>query len=161
LGYGGAVLHLGSRARVVFAAAWITGQIALILTAAARPDHIFGFRMFPEASTMEIHLSREVGGGEVPAPRGEWKARDRAGQVRSWSWSDRVRDGVLGRVDVRVFASYGVDAQLFRLQHALDDEVDHIADDTQTKRLVAKVDYWKNGRDRCTVTLHSHARAVL
>ena len=110
---------------------------------------------------MEIHLSREVGGVEVPVPRGEWTARDRAGQIRSWSWNDRVRDGVLGRVDVRVFASYGVDAQLFHLQRALDDVADHIADDTQTKRLVATVEYWKNGAERSTVTLHSHARPVL
>jgi hypothetical protein len=155
------VLHLGSRARVVFAATWLAGQSALILSASTRPDNIFGFRMFPEASTMEIHLSREIAAGDAPAPRGEWTARDRLGQMRPWSWSDRVRDGVIGRVDVRVFASYGVGAQLYHLQRALDDVADHIGDDTQTKRLVAKVDYWKNGGDRCTVTLYSHARAVL
>jgi hypothetical protein len=154
------VPHLGSRARVVFAASWLGGQIALVVSAPMRPDHIFGFRMFPEASTMEIHLSREVGGGEVPVPRGEWTARDRAGQTRSWSWNDRVRDSVIGRLDTRVFASYGVSAQLARLQRALDDVADHVPDDTQTVRFVAKVEYWKNGGERSTATLRSHARVV-
>ena len=154
------MLHLGSRARVVFAASWLGGQVALVCTSPMRPDHIFGFRMFPEASTMEIHLSREVGGVEIPMAHGEWTARDRAGQTRSWSWNDRVRDGVLGRLDTRVFASYGVDTQLARLQRALDDEADHVPDDAQTSRFVAKVEYWKNGGERSTATLESHARVV-
>ena len=48
--------------RVVFSALWIGGQAALVLSAGMRPDHIFGFRMFPEASTMEIHLWRDTAG---------------------------------------------------------------------------------------------------
>lgn len=154
------MLHVGTRARVAFAALWIAGQAALVLTAPWRPDHIFGFRMFPEASTMEIHLMREAGGARVSAPRGEWRARDRFGQPHAWSWADRVRDGVLGQLDTRVFASYGVDTQLARLQRALDDVADHIPDDVETTRLAASVDFWKNGAERSTVTLFSHARPV-
>jgi hypothetical protein len=154
------VLDLGPRARVAFAACWIAGQGALVLTAGARPDHIFGFRMFPEASTLEIHLSREVGGNVVPAPGGEWSARDAEGQLRHFSWHDRVRDPILSAVDARVFASYGVDAQLARLQRALDDVADHVPEDGETLRLRADVVVRKNGRSAEARTLESHERRV-
>jgi hypothetical protein len=146
-GYVCPVIDLGPRARVAFAAAWIAGQAALILSAARRPDHAFGFRMFPEASTIEIHLSRETEGGSLEAPRGEWSA-----------WRHRVRDPILASVDTRVFASYGVDAQLARLQRALDDVADHLPDDAETLRVRADVVVRRNGRDPTTVTLASHTR---
>jgi len=154
------VLDLGPRARVVFAACWIAGQAALVLTAGARADHIFGFRMFPEASTLEIRLSREVDGRVVPAPGGEWSARDAGGQLRHFSWHDRVHDPILSAVDARVFASYGVDAQLARLQRALDDVADHVPEDGETVRLRADVMVRKNGRGAEAHTLESHARPV-
>ncbi|MGO9833347.1 MAG: hypothetical protein ACLP1X_03955 [Polyangiaceae bacterium] len=146
------------RARVAVAACWVAGQAALVLTAYDRPDHIFGFQMFPEASTIEIHLSRETSRGDLPAPRGEWSARDSSGQLRHFSWRDRVRDPLLGSLDARIFASYGVDAQLARLQRALDDVADHVPEDGETLRLRADVRVWKNGRSPSTVTLTSHAR---
>ncbi|MDP9149892.1 MAG: hypothetical protein M3O36_08150 [Myxococcota bacterium] len=153
-----AVLPVGLHARVAFAALWIAGQAGLILSAARQPDHIFGFRMFPEASTLEIRLAREVAGLVVPAPRGEWKATDSAGAAHAFTWCDRVRDSVLATLDARVFASYGVDAQLARLQRALDDVADHVPDDAETTRLRAEVIVRKNGGDPVTVTLVSHAR---
>jgi hypothetical protein len=147
-------------ARVAFAAAWILGQAALVLSAGARPDHIFGFRMFPEASTVEIHLSRDTAAGTVAAVRGDWSARDAAGQLRHFSWRDRVRDPVLASIDAPAFASYGVDAQLARLGHALDDVADHIGDDTETLRLRADVVVRKNGAGPVTVRFASHPRSV-
>ena len=144
--------------RVVFAALWIGGQAALVLTAGERPDHIFGFRMFPEASTIEIRLWRETAVGAVRAPGGEWSARDAAGQLRHFSWRDRVRDPILSSIDARVFASYGVDAQLARLGHALDDAIDHLDEDADTRRLRAEVVVWRNGRAPTTVTLESRWR---
>ena len=156
----GLVLHVGARARVAFAACWIAGQAALVLTAPLRADHLFGFRMFPEASTLEIHLSREVGGERRPAPRGVWKYRDRSGQIHAFAWRDRVHDRVLAAVDTRVFASYGVDAQLARLQRALDDAIDHTDDDAETARLCAEVLVWRNGREASTVNLCSHVRVA-
>jgi hypothetical protein len=152
------VLHVGPLARVAFAACWIAGQAVLVLTSPQRPDHIFGFCMFPEASTMEVHLTREAGGKQVPAPRGEWSAHDRSGQLRHFSWHDRVRDGILAALDNRVFASYGLDTQLARLQRALDDVVDHIPEDAETTRLGAEVSVSKNGREPVTIVLLSRAR---
>jgi hypothetical protein len=152
------MISAGQRARVAFAAAWIGGQAALIATAPCRSDHILGFRMFPEASTLEIHLSRVVRGGSVAAPRGEWSAVDDSGQRRHFSWHDRVRDPTIGAIDTRVFASYGVDAQIARLRRALDDVVDHLDEDSETEGLEANVVVSKNGREPYTVTLLSHPR---
>jgi hypothetical protein len=155
------VVDLGPRARVLFAASWLAVQAALVLTATARPDRAFGFRMFPEASTIEIRLERVLGQGIVIAdPRGEWSARDAQGQLRHFAWHDRVRDPVLGSLDARVFASYGVDAQLARLQRALDDVADHIPEDAETRRLRAVVVVRKNGEDAEAHTLESHAREL-
>ena len=151
-------LDLGPRARVALATCWVLGQGALILTAGTRPDHMFGFRMFPEASTMEIHLSREVAGGVVPAPDGEWSARDASGQLRHFSWRDRVRDPILSSLDQRVFASYGTDTQLARVARALDEVADHVPEDGETTRLRAEVVVWRNGREPTTTLLESHAR---
>jgi hypothetical protein len=142
----------------VFAVSWIALQATLIVTAGARADHIFGFRMFPEASTFEIRLWRETDAGPVRATRGEWGARDAAGQLRHFAWRDRVRDPILGALDTHLFASYGVDAQLARLQRALDDVADHIGEDAETRLLRAEVIVERNGRAPATVVLESHPR---
>jgi hypothetical protein len=152
------VLDLGPSARIAFAVCWIAGQVALVATAGARPDHIFGFRMFPEASTLEIRLSRETAAGTVPAPGGAWTVRDPDGQVRRFSWHDRVRDPVLETLDTAVFASYGIDAQIARLQRALDDVAAHLHGDAETARLRADVVLRKNGAPPTTITLTSRPR---
>jgi hypothetical protein len=157
-GYRSEVLKLGPGARTAFACCWLVGQIALILTARDRPDGAFAFRMFPEASTIEIRLARELEARIVAVPRGEWAARDARDQLRHFSWRDRVRDPTLASVDARVFAPYGADAQLARLQRALDDVVDHVPEDAETIRLLADVLVWKNGREPFELTLQSHAR---
>jgi hypothetical protein len=154
------VLHVPASLRVGFGVVWVAGQIALVLTAPLRADHIFGFRMFPEASTIEIHLTREVGGARFPAPHGEWSARDGSGQLHAFRWSDRVEDPILSTIDRTVFASYGVDTQLARLQRALDDVADHAEarGDAETTRLDADVVVRKNGREPAMVALFSRTR---
>ncbi len=157
-----AVLRPGlrPRARIAFAVLWIAGQGALVLTASRRDDQCFGFRMFPEASRIEVHLVRDVGGRSVPTAAGEWSATDASGQLRHFSWRDRVRDPELRALDQRIFASYGAETQLARLQRALDDVAAHIPEDGETKRLRAEVTVWKNGHDPVTRTLESRPREV-
>jgi hypothetical protein len=154
------VLAVGPRARVIFAAGWVALQAGLVLTGSRRPDGIFGFRMFPEASTLEFELDRVVGGTALPAPGGEWSAHDAVGQLRHFSWRDRVTDPVLSSPGARVFAAYGADAQLARLQRALDDVALHEPEDAETERFVARVLVWHNGRGPRSVVLESAHREM-
>ncbi|MGD0676138.1 MAG: hypothetical protein ABSC94_12000 [Polyangiaceae bacterium] len=149
---------VGPIVRVLIAAGWITGQLVLVATGSRREDHSFAFQMFPEASTIEIHIFRLTAEGLVAAPGGEWAARDPSGQLQHFSFHDRVHDPILGRLDTRVFASYGVDTQLARLRHALDDVVRHVPDDAETLRLRADVIVSRNGREVSTVTLLSRPK---
>lgn len=139
---------------VTFRAACFFGYLALqawlVISAQWRPDFVFGFQMFNESSTLTIRLFRKVRqrGRErlIPVRDGAWQAKDARGERRTFHWSDRVRDGVLGVLDRPVHASYGLEAQLFRLRFALRDVAAHLADDRETVALVAVVEPLKNGR---------------
>jgi hypothetical protein len=158
------VLDLGPLGRLVFAALYLSGQAVLVLTADKRPDHVFGFRMFSESSTIRIDLAREVaspsghGTVVVPVTAGAWTAHDREGTLHRFAWHDRVKDPTLGSVGVTVFASYGVAAQLARLAAALDDVAAHIPDDADTRRLVAEVTVRKNAHEATIAHLSSTPR---
>ena len=144
-------LDLGVRGRTLFAALFLAIQAALVLSSPLRPDGVFSFQMFNESSTIAIRLSRRVlgpDGNVITVPTdGRWEARDEAGGRRWFAWTDRVRDPALVTLGRQVHASYGVDAQLFRLQKALDDVTAHLAHDTETRGLVADVEVHKNGRE--------------
>jgi hypothetical protein len=66
-----------------------------------------------------------------------------------------VRDGVLATLGTYVHASYGLDAQLYRLQFALRDVAAHTPEDQETAGLVAVVDTIKNGREYKQVRLEA------
>lgn len=150
--------------RAVVAAVWIAGQVALIATGPRRSDGAFAFRMFPESSTIEIHLSREViaqsgqGTVRVPVENGRWLARDTDGVLHRFRWDERVTDGNLFPYGEPVHASYGAAAQLERLALALDDVASHIPEDAETARLVADVTIRKNGGPPQHVELASRWR---
>ena len=155
------VFELGPRARTIFAAIWIAGQSALVLTAGRRSDAAFGFRMFSESSTIVISLSREVeapsghGTTQVHVEDGAWLARDAHGIMHRFNWFDRVKEPGLASFDVAIHASYGALAQLERLQAALDDVAAHVPEDAETRRLVLDVVVRKNGREPMRVQLTS------
>lgn len=123
------------------------------------PDHVVGFQMFNESSRITIRLFREVEKkGQrvlVPLPRGTWRARDASGKLRRYAWGERVRASPLYVLGQSVHAPYGLDAQLFRLQAALQDVVSHIPEDASTRALVAEVETIKNGRPGPLVTLRA------
>src|SRR5579883_2103377 len=112
------ILDLGPRARAAFTALFLTAQLSLIAFGMRAPDVVFGFQMFNEASTIRISLFRRVRGREelVPVRDHTWRARDAAGVVHEFRWGDRVRYEGLTRLDAWGHASYGIAAQLFRLQ---------------------------------------------
>jgi hypothetical protein len=159
----GAMVDLGPRGRVAFAVAFFGAQLGLIATAARRPERAFGFQMFPESSVVNVRLFREVGrpGGptrRVHVANGAWRARDEAGVMHEFHWGDRVRFARISRFDETVFASYGAAAYRFRLRHALDDVAAHIGRDSETRRLVAELDFKINGRPQPTETIASEPR---
>jgi hypothetical protein len=153
------VKNLGRTARTVFIVGYLAIQLGLIVTADWRPDRVFGFRMFNESSSLKFELYRKVRrrGAErlVKIVDGAWQARTAEGDRRDFSWTERVRYGALTRPGEFVHATYGLDAQLFRLQHALEDVVRHIDDDRETLALVAEVETIKNGRPGVAVTLEA------
>jgi hypothetical protein len=152
-------LDLGLRARIAFAVAYVAVMVAVVVSAQFRPDHVFGFQMFNESSTVNIHLFRRVRGrhGLEPLPGGEFRDRDGA-RMHRFRWRDRVHDPVLGHLDVVQHAKYGLAGQLFRLELALDDFVSGLPRDALTTALVARVETLKNGRDPEIVQLEAVRR---
>lgn len=123
------------------------------------PDHALGFQMFNESSRLSIQLFREVKRKgkvvRVAVPNGTWRAPDASGKVREYRWGDRVKASPLYVLGESRHASYGLDAQLFRLQAALDYVVRNTPQDTTTRALIAEVQTVKNGRAGPLVTLRA------
>ncbi len=153
------MLESSREARGLFVALWVALQLALVITADARPAAMGGFRMFSETSTLEYALFREVDGALVPVPDGVWNARDASGTLRRFSWRERVRRPELTTFGVELVASYGVDTQTERLRAALDDVFRDASADAETTRLVLVVTTRKNRRSPETFRLQSFARA--
>ena len=152
-------LDLPPKARAAFFCAYLVAQAVILIRAERSPDFMFGFQMFNASSSMRIALLRQVrkkGHARlVPVRDGTWQAKDARGTVHSFHWQDRVHDGVLGNLDTYIHASYGLRAQLFRLQFALRDVAAHIPEDHETEALVADVETIKNGREATTVRLEA------
>jgi hypothetical protein len=144
------LLDLGPRARVLFVVGFLGLELCAIAWGQLAPDHVLGFQMFNESSRMRIELFREVerkGRRKlVPVPDGAWSAPDSQGRPRDFAWQSRIKHYTLRELGRERHANYGLDAQLFRLQGALDDMVRNIPDDTRTKALVAVVEARRNGR---------------
>lgn len=144
--------------RVLFALLWIGLQVGLILTAGRRADGAFGFRMFPESSSMKVVLYRELANGQrVHAEQGVWTAHSSNGVNHRLTWYDRVPIPYWV-FDQEMAASYGAAAQLVRLQAALDDVATHMPDDAETKRFFLDVTMRRNGREAVTHHLESRER---
>ena len=151
------LLDFPLRLRAAFFCAYVLAQLALLVRAQSSPDFVFGFQMFNASSDMKISLFREVrykGRTRlVPVRDGAWQVKGRDGQEHEYRWQARVHDGVLANLDQYVHASYGLEAQLYRLQYALRDVVTHLQGDDQTEALLAVVDTVNNGRERKQVRL--------
>lgn len=153
------LLDLPLKARAPFFFAYLLAQLAISIWALKSPDFVFGFQMFNASSDMKISLYRRVsykGRSRLIAVRdGAWQAKDAQGRTHEFRWQERVHDGVLGTLDTYVHASYGLEAQLFRLQFALQDVASHVPGDAQTEAFVALVDTVKNGREYRQVRLEA------
>jgi hypothetical protein len=135
--------------RAAFAATFFGLELGGIAWGQRAPDHVAGFQMFNESSRLSIQLFRETRkkGKRVltPLPDGSWKVRAPDGSMKRYSWRDRVKVKPLYVLGEMADARYGLDAQLFRLQAALDDFVRHTPDDAAMTALVAEVTTSRNG----------------
>jgi len=143
--------------RVLFAIAWISLQLILIVTAGRRADGAFGFRMFPESATIKLELYRDVDGARVHVESGVWGAKALDGRVRRFSWYDRV-PRPYWVFDRESNAAYGSATQLQRLQSALDDVAAHVPEDVETTRFLLDVTVRRNGREPVVHRLTSRER---
>jgi hypothetical protein len=143
------LFDLDVRGRTLFGALYLAVQAGLVLSSPPRPDGVFSFQMFNESSTIKIALGRRVS-----TSQGE---RTLPATAASIGWDDRVRDPILGTIGREIHASYGVEAQLFRLQKALDDVAARLRD-RDTVALVADVEVRRNGREPVVRHLESARR---
>jgi hypothetical protein len=134
-------------ARALFCAGFFGVELLLIATAGTRADRSYAFRMFPESSTITVHLSRRLDGGKVARVEGgHWQARDCAGAVHSFQWGAMVRLPAPGWLDRPVGAPYGVESEVERTRDAMRWVADHTPEDCETRALVAQVEATRNGR---------------
>jgi hypothetical protein len=152
-----------SRLRVPLRVAFALGFFGLegfgIYWGQHAPDRAYGFQMFNESSRVTIRLFREVTRRKrrvlLPLPEGRWRADDARGVSHEFSWDERVRTARLNELGQSIHAQYGLDAQLFRLQAALEDVASHIPQDSETLALVADVETIKNGKPGPQVRLRA------
>jgi hypothetical protein len=143
----GNLFDLGPRGRVIACAVFFGSEALLVATAGARSDRSYGFRMFPEASSITVHVSRRLADGTlVPIEKGRWHALDCSGAGHDFIWGKMVRSPAPWRLDASVPAPYGVESEVHRTRDALRWVLDNTPQDCETRALVAKVDARRNGR---------------
>jgi hypothetical protein len=142
------MLDLGPRARVVACALFFGSEAILIATAGMRTDRSYGFRMFPESSSIVVHLSRRLNDGRLVSvdKTGRWETHDCAGARTFVQWNRLVRFPAPALLEATVGAPYGVDNEVQRTTDAMRWVLGHTPQDCETRALVATVDARKNGR---------------
>jgi hypothetical protein len=141
------LLDLSARGRVVVCALFFGCETALVATAGLRSDRSYGFRMFPESSSVTVHLSRLRADGTVtPIEEGQWQTHDCQGQPHVVRWETMVRAPAPWRLNASVPAPYGVDSEIHRTRDAMQWVLDHTPEDCETQGLVAKIDVRRNGQ---------------
>jgi hypothetical protein len=150
------LLDLGPRGRTWLCALFFGAEALLVATAGMRSDRSYGFRMFPESSSITVHVSRRLSDGTlVPIERGRWEARDCEGASHAFVWGKMVRSPAPFRLDAPVGAPYGVESEIHRTSDALRWVLDHTPDDCETRALVARVEARRNGRQAYDVDLEA------
>jgi hypothetical protein len=142
------MFDLGPRGRAIVCAVFFGGEAILLATAGMRTDRSYGFRMFPESSSIVVHLSRRLSNGSLVAvgKKGHWDALDCAGGKHPFEWGKMVRFPAPARLEANVGAPYGIENEVQRTRDAMQWVADHTPDDCETRAFVATVDARKNGR---------------
>lgn len=125
-------------------------QSLLVVRAYEAAHPVFGFQMFPESSEWQAEIVRVTTDGRTVDIREEWPG--------GYTWESLVSGRGLESPFRRGHADAGVASTLDFLEHALDWVADHTPADDETRRLEARVTYWKNGRGPQYVVLRSKDR---
>jgi len=117
-------------------AAVVALQLAFVVAAYSSDHKVFGFQMFPEASTWSAEVVRVTADGRrIPVER-PWAG---------YRWEELVRgSGSLQYPAARHHADAGLDNQLAFLRSALDWVADNTPRDRETRYLEATVTSWHN-----------------
>jgi hypothetical protein len=140
----------GALARRAAVAVLAVLQIALVVRAYGADQAVFGFQMFPESSTWRAEIVRVTADGDEIDVRDPWPG--------GYTWAGLVGGRGLEAPFDDHHAMAGVDSTLDFLQKALDYVANHIPEDPETVRLVARVTYRRNGGDPETTVLTSRDR---
>ena len=118
-------------------------QIFFVVRAYSADQAFFGFQMFPESSSWQATIERELADGTRVDVRDEWTG--------GYEWSALVRGRGLGRPFARHSASAGLDSTLHFFEESLTWVARNTPGDTEAVRLVATVTTWRNGGEPDTV----------
>jgi hypothetical protein len=135
--------------RVVLVTA-VVASLTMVVRAYDDPHRVFGFQMFPEASSWQATVYRVTADGIRVDVREPWPG--------GYRWSQLVEGRGLEAPYVERHASYGVGATLSYMQYALDYVAANTPADRETVRLEADVIYRRNGGAPRHVRLASRAR---
>ncbi len=118
-------------------------QIFFVVRAYSADQAFFGFQMFPESSSWQATIERELADGTRVDVRDEWTG--------GYEWGALVRGRGLQRPFRRHEASAGLDSTLGFFEASLDWVARNTPRDTEAVRLVATVTTWRNGGEPETV----------
>jgi hypothetical protein len=145
-------LDLTKRGRAVFCVIFFGSEVVLVATAGLRTDRAYGFRMFPEASAITLHVSRRLQDGTVvPLTGGSWTPHGCEGAPHTFVWGKMVRFPAPWKLDAPVGAPYGVDNEVQRARDGLAWVAAHTPEDCETRAFVAHVEAVRNGRPEAPV----------
>jgi hypothetical protein len=141
------MLDLGPRGRTILCGLFFGSEAVLSATAGMRSDRSYGFRMFPESSSIEVHLSRRLDDGQLlPVEAGRWLVHDCSGGLHTVLWRKMVRYPAPWKLDSPVGAPYGVESEIHRTRDAVAWVAAHTPEDCETRAFVAHVVPTRNGR---------------
>lgn len=112
-------------------------QVFFVVRAYSADQAFFGFQMFPESSSWQATIERELSDGTRVDVRDEWPG--------GYEWSTLVRGRGLQRPFAPHSASAGLDSTLHFFEESLAWVAHNTPRDTETVRLVATVTTWRNG----------------
>lgn len=141
-----------SRLRRAVVIGWVLASLAAIVAGYSGTSPVLAWQMFPEASRWQATIVRVTATGERLDVREPWPG--------GYRWPDLVDERGLGSPFAERDASYGVDATVDMLQHALDWVAVNTPDDAETVWLEATVTYVRNADPPQTIVLRSVPRTV-